>query len=252
MRKIIARAKRYLKNYSYIRKVKQHVKEKLRAQRITLSSIGGADINFLVEKDNSTYAMMRLAVIDHDDNPFVIDRFNKSQRLKHEKQVYTACGQEGLTPKLLFADENCTVCQYIDGPSAEYLLKNNQIDFYQFYEEALQLYVDIHSKGFSHLDATLKNLFFDKKAQCFKAVDFEYYAKPTFNFEAQKIYDYLRLTEYSLRKYGGSTDKVIYILEKKALAEYQNIDLRCCQPHLDRLNSIEPIKAYLEQKNIVI
>ncbi|PIE41291.1 MAG: hypothetical protein CSA49_04075 [Gammaproteobacteria bacterium] len=252
MKRALKRIALYLRNYPHINKYKNHVKNKLNADKVSLASIGGADINFLLFKSNKPFAMMRLAIVDHEENPFVIDRFSKSKRIQHETQVYKACGPDQLTPELLIAEDNFTVCRYIDGKSADQLLKNGDIDFYDFYSSVLDLYVKIHQKGFSHLDATLKNIFYDTETDTYKVVDFEYYAKPEFKLESQKVYDYLRLTEYCLRFYGEDVSRVLKILDQQALQSYNNIDLKICRPLLDRLNECSEIQSYLGRKNILL
>lgn len=241
-----------IKNYKYIKENINYVKNKLNAQSIIFASFGGADINFLIKKDKKIIAMMRLAIIDEKMNRFVIDRFDKKRRLSNEINAYKKCSIDNLTPELLISNENFTVCKYIDGFNANTILKQGKIDIYEFYESILKIYMKIHEKEVSHLDATLKNIFYDNSSKSFKVVDFEYYAQKDLSFEKQKLYDYLRISEYILRTYKKDIPRFINILDETILNNYNDIDLTIVRPLLKSLDKIDEMKNYLNNKNIKI
>jgi tRNA A-37 threonylcarbamoyl transferase component Bud32 len=230
----------------------KHVKNKLKADEISFASFGGADINFYLKKDKKVFAMMRLGIIDKNINNNFINRFDKEKRLTKEIYAYENCSDIEVTPDLLFSDENCTVCKFIDGLSAEKYLETNKIDIYTLYELILKQYLKMHEKDITHLDATLKNIFYDEISKCFKIVDFEYYPNEEFNIKKQKLYDYLRITDYLLRKNELNNQKLIEILNSTVLFDYSDLDISNTSKFLNKLNTIEEFKTYLYSKNIKI
>ena len=251
IKKFFYKIKLFILNFTYIFNNVNLVKKELNANRVTIASFGGADINFFIKKNNKIFAMMRLAIIDKNVDNYFINRLDKKKRLNKEINAYTSCSKIGITPNLLFSNENCTVCSFVDGLSAEKYLAKKKIDIYSFYELILKQYVKLHKQNITHLDATLKNIFFDENDKCFKIVDFEYYASDSFSIQEQKLYDYLRITDYLLRKNKIDIKKFISILEEIVLHSYSNLDVSCGSSFLKKLNSSEEFKNYLDSKNII-
>lgn len=201
LRKRLRKLFLYLKHYRLIKGFCTKIQAKLLAHRICFASLGGADIHFILkDKNNHPFAMARLALIDHDQkNTVPINRFDLHKRIAHETKAYTIGGLHDITPKLLDAGKNYTVCTYIDGQNALQILRKDPSQGWKLLETLLGLYEQLHQHDITHLDATLKNIFWDQTTHSFKLVDFEYYAEETLSLKEQKAYDYLRLIDYTLR-----------------------------------------------------
>lgn len=246
----------FIKNISKISKKKDEVKRFFGADNIVFNSFGGADINFLIKKNRRTFAMMRLAITDKKDtNSFPIQRFEIKKRIAYEKRAYKYGGTLGITPKLLYFCDECTVCEYIEGKSAYNIIKKDPSKGWELLAELFPLYHRLHCENIVHLDATLKNIFFDTKINQFKLVDFEYYPNSTVTLKQQKLYDYLKLLEYTLRfipqKEQENYDIFLPILDC-VLKDYRNEDMSLLCLTIKNLENFPIFKFIKNRYNITL
>jgi len=247
----------YLTNYRYIKENILIVKKFFSADSVSFASFGGADINFFVKKDKKVIGMMRLAIIDDNrKNKVHINRFKKEKRINKEISSYSIGFNKNLTPELLHSSKNFTVCRYIDGQNLNSFLKKNPEKILEILQKVLLLYRELHSLDIVHLDASLKNIFIDSNDKDkFKIVDFEYYAEDELNLKEQKLYDYLRIYEYSLRGFL-SEDKIVLksleLLDNVLLDGYNKMSLEKLRPLLNNLKKNFLIVDFFRKKDIKI
>ena len=160
-----------------------------------------------------------------------------------------------MTPKLLYSCKECTVCEYIDGKSAYDLIKKDPRSGWKLLNEIFPIYQELHSQDVAHLDATLKNIFFDKKDNQFKLVDFEYYPNSTISIKQQKLYDYLKLLEYTLRfipkEEQTNYSDFLPILDT-IFKEYKNEDISSMQLTLKNIKNFPIYDVIKSRYNITI
>jgi hypothetical protein len=97
-----------------IKSIQKEIKKELGKVAFKFASFGGADINYYVLKENNKFGMMRLAIVDKEDESHLpIVRFNKKKRLDKEYRAYTTGAKHELTPKVLYRSDDALVCEYL-------------------------------------------------------------------------------------------------------------------------------------------
>ncbi len=248
----------YSKNISYIRENIFAVKKHFHADTISFASFGGVDINYFIKKDKQIIGVMRLALIDDSRNNGVpINRFNKKKRLEKEVSAYKTGYTQNLTPRLLYFSENCTVCSHIAGSNLRKELKRNRDNILIILKNSLTHLKKLHALEIVHLDASLDNILIDKNdGNRLKIIDFEYYPEPVLSVKEQKLYDYLRMYEYTTRGISFEKKEILRqslsILDEVIADDFATLSLKKMQPLLNRLKSSSLMMEFLERKRIEI
>jgi tRNA A-37 threonylcarbamoyl transferase component Bud32 len=251
IKKFIRNIKRYYQHSDRIENIQNEIKKELGEVEFKFASFGGADINYYVLKDNNKFGMMRLAIVnEEDDSSLPIVRFNKKKRLTKEYTAYTVGAKYELTPKVIYHSDDALVCKYLKGKRVFDILQKDKSKVWSILSRAVETYKALHSLNIVHLDATLKNFVMEDSQM--KVIDFEYYAgKEDFTLAEQKAYDYVRIIEHTLRKipneYQKEYHEFIGYLDKIVPKEIRNVDFQYVKPLITNIRNY-PIYLELKEK----
>ena len=249
MRSIKKRIRNWRTRYRYresIAETKRQIASALGGDiSFAFSSFGGADIHYTVLRKGKRIGIARIALLNHADTALPIVRFNKQKRLQKELEAYRLGSKEGLTPHVLYGNEQTVVCEYLSGVRVYEDLKKDKKRVWRILEEAVRHYARLHALGVTHLDATLKN--FIRTETGLRIIDFEYYPAENFSPDSQKAYDYVRIIEHTLRmipsRYQSSYEPLIEVLEEIVPDEVKRADLRQVSPLLENIRNFPIYKS---------
>ena len=248
IKKHIRNIKFYFQNKEKIKIAKRAVQKELGKLIFRLSSVGGADINYLLIKEDKKFAMLRLSLLDKKGEGYSpILRYEKEKRLAKEYQAYSLGSKQNLTPKILYYSELGLACEYLHGERAFDILQKDKSKVWYMLSAAVKTYRKLHDLGITHLDATLRNFIIEGNQM--KVIDFEYYPSGDFKIESQKAYDYIRIIEHTLRKiptlYQDKYVDFINVLDEIVPAEVKDADLTSIAV---RIENIENFPIYVDLK----
>lgn len=256
LRRFFRHCNRVIHSLHQLKQAREKLKEHF-GKDITVHfvSFGGEDINYMLKRNKQCFGIFRQCLLIQEKQSLQdlgpIQRKDTSKRIAKEQLAYAKGGEKSVTPRLLYAFDGGTVCEYLEGERLWDVVKKNPQQVWTILEQVIHVYHQLHLLGIAHLDATLKNVILDMQDQKIKIFDFEYYARSDISFELQQAYDFVRLIEHTLRiipdEYQMEFESFIIQLKTMIFDDIKNVDFSLVQHYLKGIKEF-PIYTMLKQE----
>lgn len=252
-----------------LRRLRRHIQDKKRLREIApeiqsllklpsepsfkLMGASGHDGNYQVISQNSPIGMLRL-VGEHGKQvpppphmPFIL--LDDTARLRREWDCYTAAGALAPTPLHLWPD--ALLCQYLPLQSLHEALTQKPDNAWSILSRATHAIQQLHQKGITHMDISLKNMLHDPQNDHVYFIDFEYSPAKGLSIETQRIYDHLRLIESTWKfipeSMRAATDGWLKVFAEVAADDLKKADIARLKPALNRILSDKTFSERLKK-----